>query len=207
MSHTAENGAALAALQSSMLPQVLQSMTQQHASHTGIPPEVLLQQLQQLSVQQLPAPVQTLTQQPDMLSQHEKDVLRHSIASEADDNQFELLLQVINRTRLDPFGRQIFPVFRWNRRNNCYDMTIQTSIDGFRLIAQRTGKYQGQVGPYWCGPDGIWHDVWLSDKPPAAAKVGVLNRDFTQPLWSVARFAAYAQTYNGQLKGLWEKNV
>jgi hypothetical protein len=47
------------------------------------------------------------------------------------------------------------------------------TIHGVRALAQRTGMLDGQDGPYWCGTDSIWHDVWIADEAPAACKLTI----------------------------------
>jgi phage recombination protein Bet len=123
-------------------------------------------------------------------------------ATEAD---LKVLMHQSQRTGLDPFSRQIYMIGRKDRdAPGGIKWTIQTGIDGFRIIADRRPEYRGQVGPEWCGDDGVWRDVWVSAKHPAAARVGVLRSDFDQPIYGVAMSREYAQhKYGGELTAMW----
>ena len=149
--------------------------------------------------------IQSEPQRVSQFSQEDIELIRDTICKGSTDTEFKLFMNQARTTGLNPLARQVFAVKRWDSSLKREVMSIQVSIDGFRLIAERTGKYAGQVGPFWCGEDGVWKDVWLSDKLPTAAKVGALRSDFKEPCWGVARFESYAQyKKDGGLTRMWE---
>lgn len=120
-------------------------------------------------------------------------VIKATVAKGTTNEEFKLFIEVCKYHGLNPFARQIYAIVR-SSQDGSRNLCIQTSIDGYRLLAERTGKYAGQIGPQWCGEDEEWKDVWLKKQPPTAARVGVLRKDFDQPTWGIAKFDSYVST-------------
>jgi phage recombination protein Bet len=134
------------------------------------------------------------------------DLLTRTICKGASTDELALFVQICKKTGLDPFSRQIFAVKRWDRKAGCEVMQPQVSIDGFRLVAQRSGEYAGQTPVQWCGEDGEWRDVWLSKSHPVAARVGVYRRGFAEACFAVALWSEYCPIgKDGKPSGMWPR--
>jgi len=127
-------------------------------------------------------------QQPNALdsSRHftsqQIDILKNSMCKGVSDEEFEVFLMACAKTQLDPFMKQIYAVKRKAKRPDGSwgeSMTIQTGIDGYRLIAERTGAYAPGPEPTYTldaggnllsatayikkqTKDGTWHTVSAS---------------------------------------------
>ncbi|MGH2379322.1 MAG: phage recombination protein Bet, partial [Candidatus Limnocylindria bacterium] len=151
-----------------------------------------------------------LTSPRRRLSEEEVRLIRSTLMSPRDreptDEEVALFGRQVERTGLDPFARQIYVVYRYNRRRRREEMSIETTIDGLRLTAERTGRYEGQTRSRWCGEDGRWRESWAASEPPVAATVGVFKRGAREPTWGTAHFCEYAEFWadSGRPKGFYE---
>ena len=140
---------------------------------------------------------------PEGMTREQIELIKRTIAKGATDDELNLFIQFCRAKKMDPFSRQLYAIQRRTKDSsgNYHNiMVIQTGIDGFRAQAGRNPHYAGQLGPFWCGADGVWTDIWLKTEPPAAAKVGALRSDFKEPCWGTARWAEYKSD-----QGLWSK--
>jgi len=81
-------------------------------------------------------------------SANQLDLIKTQIARECTDAELALFISVCERTGLDPFSRQIYAIKRPDKSAvGGKKMVIQTGIDGYRLIADRTGRYAANSDP------------------------------------------------------------
>ena len=142
----------------------------------------------------------TLSSDQDWWTDKQLAALRQMGVDRAGNGDLAVFMHVCQRTGLDPFARQIYMIQRDGKQ------TIQTGIDGFRLVARRavdrTGENLAISAPEWCGPDGRWTDVWLDSTAPAAARVTVTRGVGT--FAAVALWSEYVQhTKQGEITRIW----
>lgn len=122
----------------------------------------------------------------------------------ATDLEFRHCIATAHHLGLDPTARQIFFIPVWDSRVKREQWVPVVSIDGLRAIAERTGEYEGRTQPRWCGQDAQWVDIWLSDTPPAGARVGVWRKGFKEALYSVATYREFCRRKkDGKPMALW----
>lgn len=125
-------------------------------------------------------------------------LIKRTVAKDATDDELEMFLHQCRKTGLDPLARQIYCIKRGGKA------TIQTGIDGYRLIADRTGLYAGNddavfVGEHFVGTEGRE----VSAPPQATVTVWKFVRDERCPFTATARWSEY---YPGDIQGqMWRK--
>lgn len=129
-------------------------------------------------------------------------LIKTQIAPEATENELGLFLYQAKRTGLDPLTRQLYCIHRNTkdaRGNWVKKMTIQTSIDGFRVIAERSGDYGGQDEPIFNEQDGKLISCKIT--------VYRFRGDVRYPAAvGVAYWSEYVQAdKDGNPSGLWKK--
>ena len=134
------------------------------------------------------------------LDREKVELLKTSIFKDSTDDELKLFLYTCNRVGLDPFMKQIYAVKRWDSGLRRETMTVQVAIDGYRLIAERTGRYAP-------GPETIFQYDDKGRLVSATANVKKLTSDGTWHTVSATVFySEYCQTTKeGKPNNMWAK--
>lgn len=100
----------------------------------------------------------------------------------------QAFIQAVQRSGLDPFARQIYAAEiggKW---------TILGAIDGFRAVATASREYEGRTPIEYTADGETWVQAWLSDTPPAAARVGVIRKGFREPAYTTVTWKEFGRT-------------
>jgi phage recombination protein Bet len=153
-------------------------------------------------------------------------LVKDTFARGASETELSLFLQTARRSGLDITARQIFMVKRWDSSLKKEVMSIQTSIDGFRLIADRSDKYApGKQSIFTYKSDGSlesatayvkklvageWHEIATTafyDEYVQKTREGMANSMWTKmPRLMLAKCAeslALRKAFPAELSGLY----
>lgn len=121
-------------------------------------------------------------------------LIRATLPPELDDTSFKVFIYTCRRTGLDPLAKQIYLRGSRDKRSGKTTWTAQTGIDGYRLCADRTGRYAGNDDP-----------TFDDEAQPAKATVTVYKvvGGLRCPFTASARWDQY---YPGDAQGfMWRK--
>jgi phage recombination protein Bet len=117
----------------------------------------------------------------------------------ASKGDLDVFLHRCQVTGLDPFTGQIAMIRRGGK------WTIQTGIDGYRVIGHRAAVREGidlTYGPtLWFDAAGGPHEIWLGDDPPSGAMVTIYKGD--KPFTGIARYKSFVQLKDGKPMAQW----
>lgn len=129
-----------------------------------------------------------ITVQAQPFSDDQIGLIKRTVAKGATDDELKLFLYQAHKKGLDPLSRQIY----FQKRQD--NIIILTAIDGYRLIASRTGLYAGNDDP-----------VYDSESQPRRASATVYRLVGGQRCAFTAT-ARWEQYYPGEKQGfMWKK--
>jgi len=103
-------------------------------------------------------------------------------------------IQACGRTGLDPTAKQIYAAQMGGK------WTVLVGVDGMRLVAQRTGEYDGQDPIEWQQvEDGPWSPT-PGKGAPYAARIAIYRKGVSRPIVQTVTFAEF-----GGSGGNWSK--
>jgi phage recombination protein Bet len=158
-----------------------------------------------LTVHGTPQTALTIADDQATFTDQQVAALRHMGVDGASPADLAVFFHVVKRTGLDPFARQIYMISRKSKGET--KQTIQTGIDGYRLIGRRAADARHESisvsAPEWARADGQWMPVWSAEwGTPLAARVTITRGG--EPFTAVALFDEYKQTkYDGNLTAMW----
>lgn len=137
-------------------------------------------------------------------TQAQIDLMTRTVAKGATKDEFALFLNVAKKTGLDVWTKQMYFIKRkvWNNITKSYEEigTIQTGIDGYRVIAERSGKLAGSE-------DAIFDNETGAHPEKATVTVHKIISGIRCPFTASARWSEYAPIHpkTNEIMGQWKK--
>lgn len=129
-------------------------------------------------------------------------LIRRTVAKDCNPEEFDLFIHVCRSVRLDPLRRQIYAFVSGKDNPKKRQMTIVTSIGGYRSIAERTGNYRPGTTEVVVDPALI--DAATNPRGISHAVATVYKHAHGE--WHPVTETAYWEEF-APIKEIWENNA
>lgn len=176
--------------------------------------EVEFKELSPKETKQVQVLAQEIATKPQLkLNREQIDLLKRTVAVGASDDELSMFLNICRATDLSPFIHQVHFVPFWDSKTSTERRAIIIGIDGYRSIAESSGKYAGNDDAVFDGESVVEIDKWENKKVVGKEKLSVPNKATVSvykimeghrfPFTATARWSEY---YPGGKKGMqWHK--
>lgn len=141
----------------------------------------------------------TQLEQAKQIPESKIELIKNTVAKGATDDELAIFLHQAEKSGLDPLAKQIHFVLRISKKTGKRNVAIQTGIDGYRTIADRTGCYAP-------GEENFEYEAHSKNYP---VKASVSVKKFVQGTWHEftcsAKWTEYAVYYGPNLGDMWAK--
>lgn len=107
-----------------------------------------------------------------------------------DDEEMQLIILEMRHRRMDPLLGHCYVAIRHGVPK------VEAKIDHYRVIGMQSGLVEEIDGPYWCGPDGEWRQIWYAEdeeRPwPAAAIYRIRRRGLATPVCGIVLMETFS---------------
>jgi len=102
------------------------------------------------------------------MSDRQLRLIRNTVATDCNNDEFELFIEIARSKGLDPFSRQILPLVFGKDKPKKRRMSIVFGIDGLRTLAARSGDYRPD-------PDEPAFEYDQAQKDPILNPLGIVK--------------------------------
>lgn len=134
------------------------------------------------------------------------EILKNSVFPGFTDDDLKYAIEFAQSVKLNPIRGELH-MLKQNYKDKStgqwlYKLTPYIPVQGYRVIAHRSGMLEQIIGPFWVDEQNVEHKILPPGSKLHAATAAIKRKDYPQPFWAVVY---WIETGGSEPTGNWAK--